>query len=121
LTLTLVYVGWIAGIIGGLPLVLGGAMNMMKTSVMVKDMGHVGFSPDVLPVSRFIKFLIAAVSLVPATSLIGVILATGWMGGAISAHIRVKDPYLVQVLIPIVIWVGFGLRHLNAMYSFLGF
>ena len=97
---TLIYVGWIVSIIGALPLVLGGAMNMMKASVMVRNMEHVGFSPDVLPVSRFIKFLIAAASLVPPTSFIGVILATGWMGGAISAHIRVKDPYFVQVLIP---------------------
>jgi hypothetical protein len=48
---TLVYVGWIVSIIGALPLVLGGAINMMKASVMVKNMEHVGFSPDVLPCS----------------------------------------------------------------------
>jgi hypothetical protein len=118
---TFVYVGWIVSIIGALPLVLGGAMNMMKASVMVKNMEHVGFSPDVLPVFGFIKIVIAAMSLVPATSFIGVILATGWMGGAVSAHIRVKDPYFVQVLIPIAIWVGFGLRHQDAMHSLLGF
>ena len=118
---TLVYVGWMVSIIGALPLVLGGAMNMMKASVMVKNMEHVIFSPYVLPVFGFIKIVIAAVSLIPATSFIGEILATGWMGGAISAHIRVKDPYFVQVLIPIVIWVGFGLRHQDATHSLLGF
>jgi hypothetical protein len=70
---TLVYVGCIVSIIGALPLVLGGAMNMMKASVMVKNMEHVGFSPDVLSVFGFIKIVIVAMSLVPATSFIGVI------------------------------------------------
>jgi hypothetical protein len=37
---TLIYVGWIVSIIGALPLVLGGAMNMMKASVMGDGQEH---------------------------------------------------------------------------------
>lgn len=117
----LVYIGWLVSVIGALPLILGGAMNIMKTPGMVKNMEHVGFPPDVFPVFGIIRVVIAALSLFPRTSLVGVILATGWMGGAISAHVRVKDRYLIQVVIPILIWVGFGLRHQSAMHSLLRF
>ncbi|MGA8102344.1 MAG: hypothetical protein WB869_09330 [Candidatus Acidiferrales bacterium] len=34
-------------------------------------------------------------TLVPATSFLAVILATGWMGGAIAAHVHVRDNYLL--------------------------
>ena len=78
------------------------------------------FSPAILPSFGVTKILIATLSLIPSTSFVGVILATGWMGGAISAHVRVKSQYVVQVIIPVLIWIGFGLPHQSAMHSLLG-
>jgi hypothetical protein len=83
-------------------------------------MEHVGYPPGVLTPFGIIKIIIAALTLIPATSFVGVILATGWMGGAIAAHVRVRDQYVVQAVIPIVIWVGFGLRHQNEMRALPG-
>jgi hypothetical protein len=117
----LLYIGWVFSILGALILIMGGVMNIVKAPVMVKNMEHIGFSADVLPAFGVIKVLIATLSLIPLTSFLGVILATGWMGGAVSAHVRVRDRYIVQVTIPILIWVGFGLRHPSAMHSLLGF
>jgi hypothetical protein len=116
----LLYVGWVLSLLGVLPLIVGGFLNIFKAPVMVKNMEHVGYSPAILPSFGAIKILIATLSLIPSTSFVGVILAIGWMGGAISAHIRVKDQYVVQVIIPVLIWIGFGLRHQSAMYSLLG-
>jgi hypothetical protein len=62
-----------------------------------------------------IKILIAVLTMTPATSFVGVILTTGWMGGAIAAHIRIRENVIFQALLPILIWVGFGLRHLEEM------
>lgn len=115
------YLGWALSLLGVLPLIVGGILNVLKAPIMVKNMLHVGFPTDVLPRFGIIKILIAMLSLVPSTSLIGVILATGWMGGAISAHVRVNDPYYVQIVIPILIWLGFGLRQQDAMRILLKF
>ena len=116
----LLYVGWFLSLLGVLPLIVGGFLNIFRVLVMVNNMEHVGYSPTILPSFGAIKILIATLSLIPSTSFVGVILATGWMGGAISAHVRVKDQYLVQVIIPVLIWIGFGLRHQSAMHSLLG-
>jgi len=115
------YIGWAVTVLGVLPLIMGGIMNILKAPVMIKNMEHIGFSAEVLPAFGVIKILIATLSLAPTTSFIGVILATGWMGGAISAHVRVRDRYFVQTIIPMFIWIGFGLRHQSAMRFLLCF
>jgi len=50
-----------------------------------------------------------------------VILETAWMGGAIAAHVRVKDKYAVQLIIPLLVWLGFGLRHQPDLHRLFGF
>jgi hypothetical protein len=50
------------------------------------------------------------VYLIPATSVLGAILLAGYVGGAICTHWRVGDPFFLQVLIAILIWVGIYLR-----------
>jgi hypothetical protein len=42
-------------------------------------------------------------------------------GGAMAAHVRVRDKFFIQAAVPITIWVGFGIRHQSAMHSLLGF
>jgi hypothetical protein len=43
------------------------------------------------------------------------------MGGVIAAHIRIKEKYVIQMIFPIFIWIGFGLRHQAEMHALLGF
>jgi DoxX-like family len=50
----------------------------------------------------------------PRTSVLGAILLTGYLGGAVSAHLRVGSPLasftLVGVYIGVVVWLGLWLR-----------
>lgn len=52
--------------------------------------------------------------LVPATSRLGAVLLTGYLGGAISTHLRVGDPWFSHTLFPVYIgvllWAGLYLR-----------
>ena len=51
---------------------------------------------------------------VPATSMLGAILLTGYLGGAVMTHLRVGDPLFSHVLFPTylgsLIWLGLYLR-----------
>ena len=55
-----------------------------------------------------------AVYVVPRTSLLGAVLLTGYLGGAIATHVRVQDPFFTHVVFPIyvaaLIWIGLLLR-----------
>ncbi len=51
---------------------------------------------------------------IPATAVLGAILVTGYLGGAVATHVRVGHPLLTHTLFPvwlgIVLWGGLWLR-----------
>ena len=51
---------------------------------------------------------------IPRTSVLGAILLTGYLGGAVATHVRIGDPLLTHVLFPVyvaaLIWGGLWLR-----------
>jgi hypothetical protein len=51
---------------------------------------------------------------IPQTSVLGAILLTGYLGGAVATHVRVGDPLLTHTLFPVyvgvLIWLGLYLR-----------
>ena len=116
-----VIIGWVLSTLAVAPFFWGGFLDVLKAPVVIKNTEHIGFPFEIVAPFGVIKILIGILSLIPSTSFVGVILATGWMGGAIAAHIRVRDKYFIQVIIPILIWIGFGLRHQSAIRSLLGF
>ena len=46
----------------------------------------------------------------PHTAVLGAVLLTGYLGGAIFAHLRVDDPVTVVVMIGVVAWGALFLR-----------
>jgi hypothetical protein len=55
-----------------------------------------------------------ALYLVPRTAIVGAVLWTGYLGGAIATHLRVNDPLLTHTLFPTyvaaLLWGGLWLR-----------
>lgn len=74
-----------------------------------------GFDQLGLPVGLAIplgvlELTCVVVYLVPRTAVLGAILLTGYLGGAICTHLRVGDPFYVQILLGIFVWLGIYLR-----------
>jgi len=63
---------------------------------------------------------------IPRSSVLGAILLTGWLGGAIATHVRVGNPLFTHVLFPVyvglMVWGGLYLRNgnLRALFSLGG-
>jgi hypothetical protein len=51
---------------------------------------------------------------IPRTSILGAIPLTGYLGGAVATHVRIGDPFLSRVFVPVdfgvFVWVGLVLR-----------
>lgn len=51
---------------------------------------------------------------IPRTTLLGAVLLTGYLGGAIASHVRVGNPLFSHTLFPVyvavLVWLGFYLR-----------
>jgi len=57
-----------------------------------------------------VELTCAVVYLIPKTAILGAILLTGYMGGAICTHWRVGDSFMFQIGIGVLVWVGIFLR-----------
>ena len=57
-----------------------------------------------------IEIAVAILFLIPRTSFVGAILVTGYLGGAVWAHLRVGDPWFFPIIIGGVMWIALGLR-----------
>jgi hypothetical protein len=57
-----------------------------------------------------IEALCVALYAVPATSALGAVLLTGYLGGAVASHLRIDSPLMTHILAPvyvgIVLWLG---------------
>ena len=57
-----------------------------------------------------LEFAVAAIYLIPRTAVLGAILIAAYMGGAVAAHVRVGDPFVVQIGIGVLAWLGLWMR-----------
>jgi hypothetical protein len=48
--------------------------------------------------------------LVPPTRVLGAILLTGYLGGAVVTHVRVGEPFIAPLVLGIVVWAGLFAR-----------
>ncbi len=114
-------IGYAISVIAVLPFFVGGVLNLLKNPTAVKNLQEVDYPESLFRPFGVSVIAIGFLTLIPVTSFFGVILATGWMGGAMAAHVRIHDRYVVQAILPILIWLGFGLRHRDEMHRLFGF
>ena len=70
-----------------------------------------------MPLVGTLLLLCTLLYLIPRTSVLGAVLLTGYLGGAVASHIRVSNPLFSHTLFPVYIavllWLGLYLRDLR--------
>jgi hypothetical protein len=118
---------WVGRVTTGLValfLAFDSAIKLMQLDVVREAMVPLGY-PDYLGlVIGTIEAICLVLYVVPQTAVLGAILITGVLGGAIASHLRVGDPLFSHVLfgvyIGILAWGGLYLRddRLRALIPF---
>jgi hypothetical protein len=84
---------------------------------VVETMAHLGWSLSLAPVLGIVLLFCVVLYAIPITSVLGAILLTGYLGGAIATHLRVGDPLFSHILFPTyvgaLLWGGLYLRELR--------
>lgn len=108
---------WAGRILSGLTvlfLLWDGVMKMMRPSVVLESWERLGYAQSVSVGIGLLELICVAVYAFPPTSVLGSILMTGFLGGAVATHVRVGDPLFTHVLFPTYIgallWLGLYLR-----------
>lgn len=84
--------------------------KLLHAAPIVENFKHFEVSESLVTVIGIIELGCAVLSIVPWTRFFGVILITGYMGGAVLTHLRIGEPVIAQVLIGVVAWTGLALR-----------
>lgn len=74
-----------------------------------------GYPASVVVPLGILQLICLMIYLLPQTSVLGAILITGYLGGAIATHVRLGNPLFSHILFPVyvglMIWGGLYLRN----------
>jgi hypothetical protein len=108
---------WTGRILSALPalfLLMDGIMKVMKPDFVVKATVELGYPEDVIFGLGIVVLICVILYIIPNTAVLGAILLTGYLGGAVASHLRHGDPLFSHVLSPvyfaILLWAGLYLR-----------
>ncbi len=108
---------WAGRILSGLPalfLAMDGVMKLFKPAVVVEGTVQLGFPESSIVALGIVLLISTILYAVPRTAVLGAILLTGYLGGAVATHVRVSDSWfnmLFPVLVGALLWGGLWLRN----------
>lgn len=110
---------WAGWVISGLLIVFllfDAIIKLVPLDVVTQTMGELGW-PVTASMARTLGVLTLACTVlyaIPRTSLLGAVLLTGYLGGAIATHLRIGNPMLTHTLFGLYLgamaWGGLYLR-----------
>ena len=94
-------------------LVVDAVMKLAKADVVIKTTVGLGYAETVIVPLGIVLLACVVIYLIPQTAVLGAILLTGYLGGAVATHVRAGQG-LFEMLFPVVIgallWGGLALR-----------
>jgi len=106
------WTGWIMSALPALFLLFGGVMDLVKPPAVVEGTIKMGYPESIITGLGIVVLLCTILYLIPRTSVLGAILLTGYLGGAVATHVRVLDlrSVPIPILFAVVLWGGLYLR-----------
>lgn len=113
--------GWILTALVGLFLIAAsGIPKFLTWDGKEEMMAQLGIPLTLLPTIAVIEIAVTLLYLIPRTAVLGAILLTGHLGGAIFTHLRVGDPWFFPLIVGVVAWAGLCLRQPVLLALILG-
>lgn len=107
---------WAGRIVSWLPavfLLVDGIAKLFKPVPVVEGTVKLGYSESVIIPLGVVLIACTVLYLIPRTAVLGAILLTGYLGGAVATHVRVGAgifPVAFAVTFGVLLWLGVYLR-----------
>src|SRR2546429_8304865 len=118
-----VWAGRVLSALGALFLVFDGIIHILKITPVVEAFAQLGYPLGSARALGVIEIISVALYLLPRTSVLGAILLTGYLGGAIATLVRVValllSTTLFLIYVALFVWVGlfFRVDHVGVLIS----
>jgi DoxX-like family len=108
------WAGRIMSALAVIALVADGSVQLFAPAQIASMLQETGFAMDLTRIVGPIILACAILYAIPATAVLGAILVTGFLGGAICAHVRIGElgspPELISLLLGVLTWGGLYAR-----------
>jgi hypothetical protein len=88
--------------------------KFVRPEAVVSGTVELGYQESVILPLGLILLACVALYVIPRTAVLGAILLTGYLGGAVATHVRIGNPLFTHTLFPVYIgvllWLGLYLR-----------
>ncbi|QDT37736.1 DoxX family protein [Stratiformator vulcanicus] len=103
-------VGWVLTVLPALMLFASAGFKLSMAEDVRKSFTEFGYPESAIIPIGITELICTVLFLIPQTAILGAILLTGYMGGAIATHVQAGDPFYVQAAIGVVLWIALYLR-----------
>ena len=95
-------------------LLFDAGIKFTRLDVVAQSMNQLGYPAGAALGIGILELVCIALYVVPRTSVLGAVLFTGYLGGAIATHVRLANPLFTHILFPVyvaaLLWGGLYLR-----------
>ena len=106
----IIWIGRVLSILVSLVFLFSATLKFIDGPQVKEGFAHLGLPERIMLPLGILELACVLVYLVPATSILGAILLTGYLGGAILTHWRIGEPVYTQTILGILVWLGLYLR-----------
>jgi len=111
---TALWTGRVLTALCALFLLRDGVAKLFKPAVVVQGTVDLGYPASTITCMGLALVAGVVLHLIPRTAVLGALLVTAYLGGAVATHVRVENPLFSHVLFPtylaIMLWASLGLR-----------
>jgi hypothetical protein len=94
-------------------LVFDGSVKVMRLPMVLEASAQLGFPPGGIVLTGIVLLACTLLYAIPRTSIVGAVLLTGYLGGAVAAQMRVGNPpfeTVFPIIVGSVVWAGIFVR-----------
>jgi hypothetical protein len=104
---------WVSRIMSALPvlmLLFSAAMKFIKPAAVVEGFAHMGYRESLALGLGIVELTCTVLYVIPRTSVLGAVLLTGYLGGAVATHLRIGEQFVMPIIFGVLVWGGLFLR-----------
>jgi hypothetical protein len=109
----MLWTGRVISTIFALFMLMDAVMKLIQPEAVVKGTVELGYPQSSITGMGIVLLISTVLYMIPRTAVLGAILLTGYLGGAVATHVRVSAG-LITILFPVIfgvmIWLGLFLR-----------
>jgi hypothetical protein len=117
----LLWTGRVLSVLAALFMIFDGVMKIVKPSQVLEANARLAYPLSALSPIGIVLIFCTLIYLIPRTSILGTILLTGYLGGAVASNVRAGTggfETIFPVLFAVLVWAGVGLRN-DRLWSLL--